>query len=138
MPKQPNGITKKPTKDSDGNIVGCAKCGNENIRKDGFQYWANNKKRQRYFCINCGTKTLNPAIIQKSDFAVQNLPPEEMNINDIIDYRKKRYVQKYDAYKQRQLIDVKINIHGIVGICHFGDPHVDDDGTNLAEIYGFI
>ena len=135
MPKQPNGVTKKVAKDAEGNLVGCPKCKTNHIRKDGWQYWKNNRKRQRWMCSDCGHKTLNPYIIEKSDFSVQELPIEEMNIDDIIEYRKKRYVQKYDAYKQRQLIDVKINVNGIIGLCHFGDPHVDDDGTNLAEIY---
>ena len=58
-----------------------------------------------------------------------------MNIDDIIEYRKKRYVKKYEAFKQRELIDIQINKNGPIGICHFGDPHVDDDGTDLAEIY---
>ena len=127
----------KQAKDAEGNIVGCPKCEGNKIKKDGFQYWANNKKRQRWACtkIDCGHKTLNPAILEKNEFVVQDLPLEEMNINDIIKYRKKRYTQKYDAYKQRELIDIKINVHGPIGLCHFGDPHVDDDGTDLSEIY---
>ena len=98
MPKQPNGVTKKVAKDAEGNLVGCPKCKTNHIRKDGWQYWKNNRKRQRWMCSekSCGHKTLNPLIIEKSDFSVQDLPVEEMNIDDIIDYRKKRYVQKYD------------------------------------------
>ena len=26
MPKQPNGVTKTPAKDAEGNLVGCPKC----------------------------------------------------------------------------------------------------------------
>ena len=37
-------------KDSDGNIIACPKCGSRNLRKDGWQYWKNNKKRQRWWC----------------------------------------------------------------------------------------
>ena len=94
MSKHPNGITKKRAQDADGNYVGCPKCSTENIRKDGFQYWAKRKKRQRWMCTDCGHKTLNPLIIEKSEFDVQNLPLEEMNINDIIDYRKKKIHSK--------------------------------------------
>ena len=137
MPKQPNGVTKTPSKDAEGNLVGCPKCNSDQIRKDGWQYWKNNKRRQRWMCSqkDCGFKTLNPMIIQKNDFIVQDLPVEEMDVDDIIAYRNKRYAKKYDAFKQRELVDIRINIDGVIGICHFGDPHVDDDGTNLAEIY---
>ena len=91
MPKQPNGVTKKRAQDAEGNFVGCPKCKTEYIRKDGWQYWKNNRKRQRWMCSekSCGHKTLNPLIIEKSDFSVQDLPIEEMTIDDIIDYRKK-------------------------------------------------
>ena len=37
MPKQPNGVTKAPTKDAEGNLVGCHKCNSDQIRKDGCQ-----------------------------------------------------------------------------------------------------
>ena len=36
----------------------------------------------------------------------------------------------------KRLIDVDIKIDGVIGLCHFGDPHVDDDGTNLHELFG--
>ena len=95
MSKQPNGVTKKRAQDSEGNYVGCPKCNSENIRKDGWQYWKNNRKRQRWMCSekDCGYKTLKPMIIEKNEFSVQDLPIEEMNINDIIEYHKKRYTK---------------------------------------------
>ena len=136
MPKQPNGKTKsRDCKDPDGNIVGCPKCTNKDIRNDGWNYWKNNRKRQRYYCPKCGRKTIVPRIIEHNQFVVEDLTVEEMDIDDIIKYRKKRYTKKFEAYKNRRLINIKINVHGPVGICHFGDPHVDDDGTDISEIY---
>ena len=135
MSKQPNGMTKKPAKDLEGNLVGCPSCKSDDLKKDGFQYWKNNRKRQRWQCKSCGFKTLNPIILEKNEFSIGELPIDEMNIDDIISYRKKRYQQKYNAYKNRQLININIHKNGPIGICHFGDPHVDDDGTDLAEIY---
>ena len=37
-------------KDDIGNIIGCDKCGSRNIKKDGWQYWAKGRKRQRWHC----------------------------------------------------------------------------------------
>ena len=45
-------------KDADNTIVGCDKCGSRNIKKDGWQYWAKGKKRQRWHCKACNKKSL--------------------------------------------------------------------------------
>jgi len=133
--KAPNQHNKKPPKDNDGNLLGCPFCDSDEIAKDGFRKYKSGKKFQRYCCLKCEKITMNPRIVEYSEFVVQNIPVEEMPIEDIIKYRNKKYAQKYNAYKKSQLIDIRININGVIGICHFGDPHVDDDGTNLAEIY---
>ena len=122
-------------KDADNNIVGCDKCGSRNIKKDGWQYWAKGKKRQRWHCKACNKKMLNPKIIEKSPFQAEERPVDFVPIDEIISHRKKQYNQKLKAKKSRKLINIKINQMGPIGILHFGDPHVDDDGTDLAEIY---
>ena len=123
-------------KDSDGNIIACPKCGSRNLRKDGWQYWKNNKKRQRWWCQACKGKTIAPIVAEKAPFELEELDEiEHLPIEEIIEHRKKQYSQKLKAKKSKKLINIKINQMGPVGILHFGDPHVDDDGTDLAEIY---
>ena len=121
-------------KDEEGNIIGCPKCGSRNVKKDGWQYWKT-KKRQRWMCNACGRKTLNPKIIEKSPFEVESLDPEHIPIDELISIRKKQYKNKFEAKQSRKLININIKLHGPIGILHFGDPHVDDDGTDLAQIY---
>ena len=124
-------------KDDDGNIIGCPKCGARNIRKDGFHYRKDIKKQQ-WQCNSCGRKTLNPVVIEPSPFKVADRDPELMPIEDIIDFRKKAYRQKKKSKESRRLVDIRINIDGPIGIAHFGDPHVDDDGTDLSQILMYI
>ena len=59
------------------------------------------------------------------------------NFEDIrrAEYRQKQYDQKKISKDSKKLININIKINGPIGIAHFGDPHVDDDGTNIAEIY---
>ena len=121
-------------KDADGNIVGCDKCGSRNMKKDGWAYWKS-KKRQRWQCMACGKKLLNPIIIQKPQFEKELQEVDYIPIKEIIEHRKKQYTQKLKAKKSKNLINIKINQKGPIGILHFGDPHVDDDGTDIAEIY---
>jgi hypothetical protein len=136
LKKQNNGLTRdKFCKDAEGNVVGCPNCESTDLRKDGFQYWKNNRKRQRFYCNSCFKKTIAPEIIEENKFARMVEPDEDIDIKELIKYRNKRYNKKYSAYEQKKLIDIAININGPIGICHFGDPHVDDDGTNLAEIF---
>lgn len=128
-------LNDAPLRDEDGNTVVCPNCKGDYLRKDGWQYWKNNKKRQRYYCNACGKKTIKPKIKEYSQFTVSDIPPEEMPIDDLIAYRNKRYQTKVYAKKSKKLIEVKVHTRGPIGIVHFGDPHVDDDGTNLAEIF---
>ena len=122
-------------KDDDGNIIACPKCGSRRLRKDGWSYWKT-KKRQRWFCQACAKKTLKPTVVEKSPFEIEELEQVDyLPIDEIIEHRKKQYSQKLKAKKSKKLINIKIKMHGPIGILHFGDPHVDDDGTDLAQIY---
>lgn len=65
----------------------------------------------------------------------KELPDKDLDVEDIIAHRIKQYDQYSKAKEARKLIPVKINIDGPIAISHFGDPHVDDDGTDLGAIY---
>ncbi len=65
------------------------------------------------------------------EFEVEDLP-DEIDPLELVERRKKQYAKKDAAETARELINVKINLDGPIGIAHFGDPHVDDDGTDIA------
>jgi transposase-like protein len=67
---------------------------------------------------------------REEDFSTEELP-DEINTEELLSRRKKDFLRKTEAKEARRLINVRINIDGPIGICHFGDPHVDDDGTDL-------
>ena len=121
-------------KDNDGNVIGCPHCGARTLRKDGFNYYKECKK-QVWYCYACHRKTLKPTIVTKSPFMAEVKEPEFLPIEELIQIRKKQYKKKDESKRKRKLINIEINIDGPIGICHFGDPHIDDDGTNITEIY---
>ena len=121
------------TRDADNNIIGCPHCGARHLRKDGWQYKATLKK-QRWVCTACKRKTLAPVILEESPFKVGEIEPDMIPINDLIDHRLKLYEQKKTHRESKTLVDIDINVTGPIGIAHFGDPHVDDDGTDLSQI----
>ena len=120
--------------DEDGNLVSCPHCGTRSLKKDGWSYWKT-LKRQRWRCNACYKKFLNPKVVEEAPFKAEIKEVDHLPINEIISHRKKQFAQKTKAKKSRRLINVNINIRGPVGILHFGDPHIDDDGTDIAEIY---
>ena len=131
------GVTQGIVKDSDGNIIGCPHCGSRSIHKSGFLYRASTKKQQ-WKCTACGRKTVAPTIIEENEFKVHDVDPDHIPIDQLIEHRKKQYKQKKTSKENRKLVRIDINIDGPIGIAHFGDPHVDDDGTDLSQIIHYM
>lgn len=70
--------------------------------------------------------------ISKPFEIVTSLPSALPSIDDLKARRKAEFERVHAAKEARRLIDVDIKIDGPIGISHFGDPHVDDPGTNLG------
>ena len=120
--------------DNKGNVLGCNHCKSRHIRKDGFNTYKG-VKRQQWYCNTCFRKSLQTRILESSPFDVEKQLPEDIPIDDLIEHRKKQFNVRLTAKQSKKLINININISGPIGILHFGDPHIDDDGTNIAEIY---
>lgn len=58
----------------------------------------------------------------------------EVTARELVDWRKKQFVKKAAHEASRALIRVQVPISGPYGILHFGDPHVDDDGTDWVQL----
>lgn len=72
------------------------------------------------------------------DFETEELPKEDIPIGDLIDQRITKYKRKRKAKTARKLVNIKIKVDGPIGVAHFGDPHVDDDGTDLAMLFNHV
>jgi hypothetical protein len=68
----------------------------------------------------------------KKGFTVPELPSKLRPVEELLDERERKFEQVNLAEEARRLINVRVNIDGPIGISHFGDPHVDDDGTNIG------
>jgi hypothetical protein len=62
------------------------------------------------------------------------LEDEDIDIDELVAHRIKQFKQKKKAHDQRKCVDVKVKIDGPIGIQWFGDPHVDDDGTDIEAL----
>jgi len=62
------------------------------------------------------------------------LPDDDLDIDELVELRIKQFGKKRDFHEATKLIPVKVKLDGPIGILHFGDPHVDDDGTDLETL----
>jgi hypothetical protein len=70
----------------------------------------------------------------KEEFTVMALPDDDLDIDELVELRIKQFGKKREYQEATKLIPVKVKLAGPIGILHFGDPHVDDDGTDLEQL----
>lgn len=68
------------------------------------------------------------------DFTVEPLPGFDLPIEKLREHRRSTWNQRHTAEVARKLIQVRVNLDGPIGILHFGDPHIDDDGCNFPKL----
>lgn len=108
--------------------------------EDVTRYYLEGKKNGdslRKIAKRCGysshpslTKRLKSLGLQEYD-VIHPVSPE-IPIDELIEQRKKKFARKTQYEDDRKLIPVNVKISGPIGILHFGDPHVDDDGTDIG------
>ena len=62
------------------------------------------------------------------------LPTDGLTLPELLEHRKLRFAKKQKAEEAAKLRPVKIKVQGPFAIHHFGDPHVDDDGTDIVTL----
>jgi len=67
-------------------------------------------------------------------FKIDPLPDHDISAEELIEHRKRQFAKRHEAETARKLIPINIKMGGPIGIVHFGDPHVDDDGCDIARL----
>lgn len=68
------------------------------------------------------------------DIEAADTPSATMPVDVLRERRKQEFEHLRKAKVARLLTPVRVNLDGPIGISHFGDPHLDDSGTDLAKI----
>lgn len=71
---------------------------------------------------------------QKKPFEVEHTDEGQASAEELLERRKKDFARVRKAKESKKLINVAVKMDGPIGIVHFGDPHVDDDGTDVGLI----
>lgn len=64
------------------------------------------------------------------EFTVEDQPREIPPIEELIQER----IRKFKYKEKPNEVNINVNIDGPIGIAHFGDPHIDDDGTDIERL----
>ena len=72
--------------------------------------------------------------IEKPGFSFTPLPDDDIPIEELIEQRKRKFLHKREHEEASKLIPIKVKLGGAIGLLHFGDPHVDDDGCDIGAI----
>tara|TARA_R110002051_G_scaffold320852_1_gene407064 strand:+ start:172 stop:1068 length:897 start_codon:yes stop_codon:yes gene_type:complete len=72
--------------------------------------------------------------LSSEDFTVLEIPAEEKSISDLVSERKAQFAFLAQREAALKKIAVKVNIDGPYGVTFFGDPHVDDPGSDICRL----
>lgn len=68
------------------------------------------------------------------DFEIGALPDELPTAEELLKRRAEQFARKSEAKDARRLVPVQLRIDGPFGLALGGDPHLDDDGTDIALV----
>lgn len=68
-------------------------------------------------------------------YEIEDIPEDDLPVEEIIELRKREFEQKKAYEEATKLIRINIKLSGPIGILHFGDPHLDDDGTDIGAAF---
>jgi hypothetical protein len=95
--------------------------------------------RRSRACERLGIKVeaIVPKHVQKAAerrLSVPVLADDGYTLEELVALRKRRFQRKKEAEDCRRKIPIGVPIEGPFAIWFFGDPHVDDDGTDLEAL----
>jgi len=68
------------------------------------------------------------------EFAEKQLSGE-VDVDTILARRKVDFDKKLKAFEQHRHVRIKVKMDGPIGLGWFGDPHIDDDGTDVNLLF---
>jgi len=75
-----------------------------------------------------------PTAAKLEQIEIPRLPSGKIDVRELIERRKVAFSRKDEAAQARKLIPIKVRGNEPIGVTLLGDPHVDDDGTDLGQL----
>lgn len=81
-----------------------------------------------------GTPAPEPQPLRYDKIQMPEIPSELQPVSDLIKERIKKFKHRQAHEEARRLVRIKVPIDGPIALSHFGDPHIDDDGTDIERL----
>jgi len=96
-------------------------------------YGETGSQRKTADAFDVGRKVIRNILESRNhpDFSMDTVPEIERSIPEIMDAKNLVFQRRKRVEDSLALRQIKINMEGPIAIAHFGDPHLDDDGTNI-------
>ena len=93
---------------------------------------ATGSQRKAAAALNVSPSGLRYALATKAEeFVPAKLVSSGLPIDQLIERRCETFQRRQEAEESNKLLRVPVKVEGPIGIVHFGDPHLDDDGCNF-------
>lgn len=66
---------------------------------------------------------------------IASMPEPDLPVEEIVAMRRREFEQKRAWEAANKLIEIDVKVRGPFGIWWFGDPHLDDDGTDIGAAF---
>lgn len=70
----------------------------------------------------------------EKDWVADEVPNEDVPIEELVAHRKRQFEHKKAHEEASKLQRIRVKLDGPVALVHLGDPHVDDDGTDIGQL----
>jgi hypothetical protein len=104
---------------------------NAEIRAAVAAYGSQKAAADALGCAQSLVSTVMKEPAPEPQFEIEELPSELPTAAELLKRRAAQFSRKKDAKEARHLVSVAVKADGPIGIAHLGDPHVDDDGTDI-------
>lgn len=101
----------------------------EALKKEGSL-----RKAAKYLGVSHSAVQRALAKIKESDVEIDDVPDEARDVGTIWAEREKQFAQRKSYIDIKNHLKARIKIDGPVGILHFGDPHLDNLGTDVFQL----
>lgn len=113
----------------------------ESLRDHGTWHGAGKSIGITGNAIKCSVEKVFERYKVKGDFSfgntdlhIEQAPNSELDVEEILSYKRKIYDKKKQAHDFNQLIQVQVKDSKPIAVCVIGDPHIDDDGTDIIAL----
>lgn len=73
-----------------------------------------------------------------SDFELETPVQTEIDIDALISRRIEQFAIKKQIREREQILPVRVKLDGPIGLGFMGDPHIDDDGTDIQQLFEHV